>query len=407
MAAPPPPSPLHILRTHQQSVSAVFISSDNERIYSGDANGRVVITSTRSLRAIANWAAHTEGLLGIEEFGKLVITHGRDNKIHVWHRPMESVSIRQGGAASLTDLSVPALRYSLDVNSMNYCRFSLLPPSSPNSEGTALIAVPNLVESALADVWMLPDRTRLHAAIGDPQDTSATNFSDGRSGSKMGIIMSMHLYYAPLSSPSTSKAQRELRLLCAYEDGGVVLRKRTTSEGTQTVEGRGWEVLWKSKLHVESVMAMAVSEDCSFALTVSADHLVGRYDLNASRAPTQSETGQPDRVFRTKHPGNAAIAFRDDGRVCAVGGWDGKVRLYSAKSFKSLGTLVCHKENCQALTFASSFHNHNSGDNTSNEAEDDEDDMTDEEKQQRARWLVTAGKDYRVSIWGLMSFEKI
>jgi hypothetical protein len=87
------------------------------------------------------------------------------------------------------------------------------------------------------------------------------------------------------------------------------------------------------------------------------------------------------------------------------------VRLYSAKSLKSLGTLVCHKENCQALTFASSFHNHttdrNSGDNTSNEAEDDEDDMTDGEKQQRARWLVTAGKDYRVSIWGLMSFEKV
>ena len=26
-------------------------------------------------------------------------------------------------------------------------------------------------------------------------------------------------------------------------------------------------------------MAMAVSKDCSFALTVSADHVVGRYDL--------------------------------------------------------------------------------------------------------------------------------
>ncbi|KIK95219.1 hypothetical protein PAXRUDRAFT_827218 [Paxillus rubicundulus Ve08.2h10] len=410
MAAPPSPSPLHILRIHQQPVSAVFISSDNERIYSGDAKGRVVITSTRSLRAIANWAAHTEGLLGIEESRTLVITHGRDNKIHVWYRPTESVSIRQGGAASLMDLSVPVLWYSLDVNAMNYCRFSLLPSSNIDSEGTALIAIPNLVESALADVWMLPDRTRLHAAIGDPQDTSITNFSDGRSGSKMGIIMSMHLYYASLVSPSTSKAQRELRLLCAYEDGGVVLRRRTTSEGTQTVEGRGWEVMWKSKLHVESVMAMAVSKDCSFALTVSADHLVGRYDLNASRTPTQSETAQPDRVFRTRYPGNAAIAIRDDGRVCAIGGWDGKVRLYSAKSFKSLGTLVCHKENCQALTFTSSLNNistaQDSGDKTLNETEDDEDDMTDEEKQQRARWLVVAGKDYRVSIWGLMSFAK-
>lgn len=64
--------------------------------------------------------------------------------------------------------------------------------------------------------------------------------------------MSMHLYYTPLMSPSTSKAQRELRLLCGYEDGGVVLRRRTTPQDIQTVEGKGWDVIWKSRLHVES-----------------------------------------------------------------------------------------------------------------------------------------------------------
>jgi len=169
--------------------------------------------------------------------------------------------------------------------------------------------------------------------------------------------------------------------------------------------------MWKSKLHVESIMAMTVSKDCSFALTVSADHLVARYDLNAPSTSTHSETEQPWRVFRTKHPGNAAVAIRSDGRVCAIGGWDGKVRLYSTKNFKPLGTLVCHKEACQALAFATSFNDHttdrNPGNNTSMEAEEgDDDDMTDEEKQQRGRWLITTGKDYRVSIWGLMSFEK-
>lgn len=70
----PPPSPLHTLRVHQQPVLALFVSSDNERIYSGDGKGRVVVTSTRSLRAIANWEAHKEGLLGIEEYGDNVIT---------------------------------------------------------------------------------------------------------------------------------------------------------------------------------------------------------------------------------------------------------------------------------------------------------------------------------------------
>src|SRR5882757_9379742 len=86
-------------------------------------------------------------------------------------------------------------------------------------------------------------------------------------------------------------------------------------------------------------MAMAVSLDCTFALTVSADHLVGRYDLlvcSSSSArvyllmpllKTQegaSEFTSIGTTFKTKHPGNGAIAIRGDGRVCAVGGWDGK-----------------------------------------------------------------------------------
>ena len=85
-------------------------------------------------------------LYGINDTTHLFASHGRDNKIHLWQRPTESVSIRQGGAASLTDQPPPPLRYSLDVNALNFCRFSLLP--SPSSD-TALIAVPNLVESAL------------------------------------------------------------------------------------------------------------------------------------------------------------------------------------------------------------------------------------------------------------------
>lgn len=386
-----PSTPLHVLRTHKDPVNTLSCSRDNERIYSGDAKGRIVIWSTRSLRPIADWLAHTDAILGVEELGEnQIITHGRDNKIHVWERPEQSVAIRPVGAATLTESSAPALCYSMDVNALNYCRFSLLPISS-SDETSALLAVPNLVESSQADVWTLPSRQRLHAAIGNSQHTSS-KFSDGRAGNKTGIIMAMHLFHLP----STAEASGTLGLLCAYEDGGVILYRRIAPEGTQTIEGRGWELMWRSKLHKESVMAMAVAKDDSFALTVSADNLVGKYDLTYGR----SETASPGIVFRTKHPGNGAIAIRDDGRVCAVGGWDGKTRLYSTKTFKSLGTLVHHKQACQALTFASS-------DVGSCEViDDDEEDMTPQEKLQRGRWLVTAGKDARVSIWALMSFEK-
>lgn len=293
----------------------------------------------------------------------------------------------------------------MDVNALNYCRFSLLAiAGSGVQEG--LLAVPNLVESALADIWSLPLRQRLHAAIGDHLDTSTTAFSDGRSGNKSGIIMSMHLFHSASSAPSSSMSARELRLLCAYEDGSVVLRKRTVPENKQTVEGRGWEVVWKSKLHVESVMAMTVSSDCTFALTVSADHLVGRYDL----LKTQEQVSRPasaGTAFKTKHPGNGAVAIRSDRKVCAIGGWDGKVRLYSTKTLKLLGTLVHHKQGCQAITFAS--HNERvplCGDSKENDTSSDEDEITVEEKHARDRWLIAGSTDAKVSIWALMNFEK-
>ena len=68
MAAPSPPTPKHLIRSHTSQVNVVCFSDDNERIYSGDADGTVVITSTGSLRAIATWKAHTDGLLGIQEW---------------------------------------------------------------------------------------------------------------------------------------------------------------------------------------------------------------------------------------------------------------------------------------------------------------------------------------------------
>ncbi|KAG2037649.1 WD-40 repeat-containing protein [Suillus americanus] len=416
----PAPSPIHLLRSHSSAVSTLFISTDNERIYSGDSAGQAIVTSTRSLRPLASWTAHTDSLLGIEEWGSQIITHGRDNKLHVWARPEESASIRQG-PATLSGLSTPTICYSMDVNALNYCKFSLLVLAEARAQ-EGLLAVPNLVESALvgnpfgvrygvisvwtdqADIWSLPSRQRLHAAIGDTLDTSATTFSDSRSGSKSGIIMSMHLFYSASSASSSSTSTRELCLLCAYEDGSVALRKRTAPENKQTVEGRGWEVIWKSKLHVESVMAMTVSSDCTFALTVSADHLVGRYDLLKTQEGA-SESTPSGTAFKTKHPGNGAVAIRSDGRVCAIGGWDGKVRLYSTKTLKLLGTLVHHKQGCQAVTFAS----HTDRVTLCEDLKDDsgdEDEITIEEKHARDRWLIAGSTDAKVSIWALINFEK-
>jgi hypothetical protein len=101
--------------------------------------------------------------------------------------------------------------------------------------------------------------------------------------------MALRLFQA--SHPSSSSQQ--LRLLTAYEDGSVALR---ATDRKTSVEGVGWYKLWTAKLHVESgrvgpvslstyshtprtVMAMAVTLDGTLALSVSADHIIGRYNL--------------------------------------------------------------------------------------------------------------------------------
>ena len=56
-------------------INAVSFSDDNERIYSGDLSGKVVVTSTRTLRSIAEWQAHKDGILGVREWKDDVITY--------------------------------------------------------------------------------------------------------------------------------------------------------------------------------------------------------------------------------------------------------------------------------------------------------------------------------------------
>ncbi|KAI0031197.1 WD40 repeat-like protein [Vararia minispora EC-137] len=386
------PTPIHHIRAHAHPISALSISDDNERIYSADSSGHVVVTCSRSLRPHAAWEAHADSVLGVQEMQEQVFTHGRDNKIRIWRLPERSSSIQVGASATAPGLATPELIDSMDVNALNYCRFSLL------SLGDDLwIAIPNLVESAYADIWRLPGKERVHAAIGKPEPFRSTSI-DGRGDvvrNATGIIMSLHLL--------PPREQGCARLMAAYENGAVGLWEYDpdSNDGRATsIEGLGWSRVWEVQVHAESIMATAVAKSHSLALSVSADHLIGKYVL-AVRL-TSYLAPEP---FRTKHPGNGAIALTDDARVCAVGGWDSKIRLYSTKSFKQLGTLSHHKDAIQALCFA-----HTPESSAPEDADEDQGVeghiLTPKEKAARSRWLVSSGRDGRVVIWELMDFSK-
>lgn len=63
-----------------------------------------------------------------------------------------------------------------------------------------------------------------------------------------------------------------------------------------------------------TVMALAVCKDRQFCVSVAADHQVVRYEM---------EDGTVTKSIRSNSAGNASIAIREDGKVIAIGGWDG------------------------------------------------------------------------------------
>lgn len=76
-----------------------------------------------------------------------------------------------------------------------------------------------------------------------------------------------------------------------------------------------------------------------------------------------------------------------------------RVRLYSAKTFKYLGTLAHHKQGCNAIAWAYSANN-------LEVTTEDMDSFERDEMELRSRWLVSGGKDGRIAIWQLVNFLK-
>ena len=107
----------------------------------------------------------------------------------------------------------------------------------------------SLLTVSQADIWTLPGKQRLHAAIGKAGQPTPPALDGREVRNALGIIMSMHLTAAP--HPHAAGRTR-LRLLCAYENGSVAMREYARDDKEVSIEGVGWAVLWSVKHHVES-----------------------------------------------------------------------------------------------------------------------------------------------------------
>jgi WD40 repeat protein len=126
-----------------------------------------------------------------------------------------------------------------------------------------------------------------------------------------------------------------VRVLAGYEDGFVKMWK-VEKGGSASLEWSqrrhtesGEAKVWKRLLFTRSeridtdkicyssylVMAIALSKDNTFAISVAADRQVVRYEVG--------QEGSVSRSVLSNSSGHACVAIQEDGETIAVGGWDG------------------------------------------------------------------------------------
>ncbi|KDN47719.1 WD40 repeat-like protein, partial [Tilletiaria anomala UBC 951] len=390
----------------------------------GDSHGQVSVTSMRTYRQTAFWKAHNDSVLGVEMVtDDIIVTSGRDNELHVWSLSGKGKEDRGSESQpSATSLPQPAKLYTVAVNAMNYCRFSILAcgdaPGRPHSEDLGcpemLIAVPHTLESAYIDLLRVSSSAgspqRLATALGKPDLAS----SEAVKSSRQAIVMALHLFRQNpqhrSSGPPLEKmdAASDLHLLVGYEDGRVVLwrqecnfpAQRATAHGGMPKEGH-W-VRRAPDSCLPAVLSLSLSPCAKFAISTGADDVLVRYELSSL-----VQKGQTKRisVYKTGFGGRACSCIRADSEVVAAGGWDGRIRVHAGSTCRQLAVLSYFKDTVQAIAYAPDLRDQHSERTSPGCDESDSDEGWDvgahERIEEAYRWLAAGGKDGRIALWSV------
>ena len=229
-----------------------------------------------------------------------------------------------------------------------------------------LVAVPG-VQDGLISITALPAATRF-ATIPPPKNAST------------GMLMAVSLHFPPQATSPLVAA--------GYESGHVALWRHNSSTNK-------WETTYLHKSHSQPVLSLDVAPSIGCFFSSSADAIVARHPL--------SEDGQMEtKVLQTKHAGQQSLSVREDGKIFATAGWDGRVRVYAAKGLKELAVLKWHKEGCYATAFAEILDGQSG---TSNDGAVARRELTVAQqrafKTQSTHWLAAGSKDGKVSLWDI------
>lgn len=155
-----------------------------------------------------------------------------------------------------------------------------------------------------------------------------------------------------------------------------------------------------SNPHTQPILSLSVSPAHEYYFTSAADAVIAKHPIPLSVIGKADVAAIPLKVIKTGHSGQQGLRVRNDGKIFATAGWDGRVRVYSGKSMKELAVLKWHKEGVYAVAFA----------DVEVEEEEEEKELVGgeralsvreerERKAERTHWVAAGSKDGKVSLW--------
>ncbi|KAG1121238.1 hypothetical protein G6F42_012594 [Rhizopus arrhizus] len=247
-----------------------------------------------------------------------LISQGRDNMIHIWKLHIGNEN------------QDPSLETSIVYNALGFCKFSL----DEQQDESTLVCFPSKDDIAMFDIYDLTYQCYVLQNIG--QTDSGTH--------RLGSCMAVELF----------RTSDGLFVLAAYESGSTALWEIKQSKST---------LIWQKKEHQEPVLDLSIDPIRAFVISSSADNQICKYSL---------ATGDVISKITIKKSGAVALRIRPDNKIFALGGYDGRIRLFSVKSMKPLAVLSYHKDTVYSVDFS-----------------------------QSDNWMVCASQDHRISLWSI------
>ncbi|KAJ7333847.1 Guanine nucleotide binding protein (G protein), beta polypeptide 1-like [Desmophyllum pertusum] len=298
MANRSPPDPIYVLRGAEAAINVLKFAPKSARedglLLSGSVKGTINLWNLKTKRTELTLDGHDGHSILAADFrpcGK-VISHGRDGYVRTWE-------CSEGRSEVVSSLPAPFL---------GFCKFCILSRGCDSH----WIALPSSKQSQV-NILDLESKEVLFSLT--PENEKS-----------LGMCMCLSM----ITNPATDKPL----LVAGYENGQLVLWDIMTAK-----------VLSTSLTHSESVLCIDVDKENLKIVSGSAD------DKLCVSSITPQCTLSMDKQIGLKNPGVASVKIRNDCKILATGGWDGRLRIYGWRKFTPLAYLSYHTDTISAVDF--------------------------------------------------------